>query len=188
MATGTGWFSARSMAAFAGGAMAGVIASRILPPFMAQATGTTTDRDPFDALAQDHWAFLSLLREMEESPPGAVFGRTQRLLRLKRRLTAHALAEEDVIYPLLREQANEVEDTQRLYAEHADMKVHLHALEQMPKDDPRWRDRVRELRMLVERHARQEEEVDFPKLRAMLDERAVARLAGEVQREKAFVL
>lgn len=188
MATGTGWFSARSMAAFAGGAMAGVIARRILPPFMAQATGTATGRDPFDALAQDHRAFLSLLREMEESPPDAVFDRTQHLLRLKRRLTAHALAEEDVIYPLLREQANEVEDTRRLYAEHADMKVHLHALEQMPKDDPRWRDRVRELRMLIERHARQEEEVDFPKLRAMLDERAIARLAGKVQREKAFVL
>lgn len=39
-----------------------------------------------------------------------------------------------------------------------------------------------------EGHARQEEEVDFPKLRAILDDRSIMRLSGTVQREKALVL
>lgn len=191
MATTTGWLSMRGMTTFAGGAIAAIVASRILPPLVAQATGTAraaAGRNPFDALAQDHREILSLLEQMEQTGTAAVFNRTQRLLRLKRRLTAHALAEEDVVYPLLRDRAHAVEDTKTLYAEHAEMKIHLHALEAMPKDDPQWLDRVRALRASVEAHARHEEEVDFPKLRTLLDERATARLSGSVQREKAMLL
>lgn len=189
MARGMGLLSMRGLAAFAGGAAAAFIASRVLPPLMAQAAGaarTAAGRDPFDALARDHREMLALLAKMERTD--AALGRTQRLLRLKRRLTAHALAEEDIIYPLLREQANEVEDARHLYGEHAEMKVLLRALEQMPPDAPQWGDKVRELRTLVEGHARHEEEIDFPKLRSMLDEGALAKLSGHVQREKALVL
>jgi iron-sulfur cluster repair protein YtfE (RIC family) len=68
------------------------------------------------------------------------------------------------------------------------MKMHLYELEQMPKDDPRWIAKLRELKALIERHVQQEEEVDFPKLREALDARATARMSGLVQREKALVL
>ncbi len=191
MATGTEWLSARGLAAFAGGAVAAVIASRILPPLLAQAAGragAAAGRDPFDALARDHRIILGLLEGMERSDPRAVARRTQLLLRLKRRLAAHALAEEDVVYPLLYHRAGATDDTRHLYGEHAEMKMRLFTLEQMPKDDPRWSVLAGELRQLIARHARQEEEVDFPRLRARLDGRAAARLSGSVQREKALVL
>ncbi|HYH18430.1 MAG TPA: hemerythrin domain-containing protein [Azospirillum sp.] len=183
--------SANGLMAFAGGVLVALIASRIMPPLVAQAAGTMraqAGRDPFDALAHDHRIILSLLDEMEHSPEHATVRRTQLLLRLKRRLAAHALAEEDVVYPLLHDQAHAVEDTRHLYAEHADMKMHLFALERMPKDDPRWHGRVGELRALIAGHVRQEEEVDFPKLRERLDQRATVRLSGSVEREKALVL
>src|SRR5688500_10946769 len=129
MALSTGWISMRGVAAFTGGAVAAVIASRILPPFLAQAAGTAraaAGRDPFDALAEDHRDIMDLLTAMEQSPANAVFDRTQRLLRLKRRLTAHAFAEEDVVYPLLSSQAHEIEHARQLYSEHAEMKMHLY--------------------------------------------------------------
>jgi hemerythrin superfamily protein len=191
MHNGRGWLSTGNMAAFAGGAVAAVVASRMLPPLMAQAVGSAraaAGRDPFDALIKDHRHFVELLSEMERSPNDAVFQRTQLLLRLKRRLTAHALAEEDVIYPMLHDRANAVEDARHLYEEHAEMKIHLHALEQMPKGDPRWLDRVGALKALIQTHARQEEEIDFPKLRQLLSDRQTTRLSGSLQREKAFVL
>ncbi|HYD29742.1 MAG TPA: hemerythrin domain-containing protein [Azospirillaceae bacterium] len=191
MATGTKWLSMRGLAAFASGAVAAIIVSRILPPLVAQATGAAravAGRDPFDALAQDHRQILFLLNEMERSPNDAVFHRTQHLLRLKRRLTAHALAEEDVIYPLLHDQAHEIDDTKRLYGEHAEMKMLLFALEQIPKDDPRWLNRVGDLKALIAEHVYQEENIDFPKLRQLLGRQAIVRLSGSVQREKAFVL
>jgi hemerythrin superfamily protein len=138
-------------------------------------------------LAEDHRAILTLLEHMAQSPDGAVFARTQRLFRLKRRLAAHALAEEDVVYPLLHDRGAAAE-ARHLYEEHAEMKMHLYHLEQMPKDDPRWRPRVVELRTLIEGHIRQEEEVEFPKLRAALDDQAVTRLSAQMGREKALLL
>ncbi|WP_448190220.1 hemerythrin domain-containing protein [Azospirillum sp. sgz301742] len=191
MATDTGWFSGRSLAAFAGGAVVALIASRVLPPILAQAAGSAqaaAGRDPFDALAEDHRAILSLLDALERSPDNAPFNRTQLLLRLKRRLAAHALAEEDVVYPLLFDRARATEDTRHLYDEHADMKVRLFALEQTPKDDQRWNGLVRELKTLIEGHIRQEEEVDFPKLRERLDKKDTVLVSGTIQREKALIL
>ena len=103
----------RGLAAFAGGAAAAFFAARILPPFLAQASGTVraaAGRDPFDMLANDHRIILALLEEMEHSPDNATFSRMQKLLTVKRRLSAHALAEEDVIYPMLHDTAGAVSD------------------------------------------------------------------------------
>jgi hemerythrin superfamily protein len=191
MTRDTGLISLRGLAAFTTGALAAVIASRVLPPLVAQAAGSAqaaAGRDPFDALADDHRIILSLLNRMESSPDNATFDRTQLLLRLKRRLSAHALAEEDVVYPLLHGRAHEVDDTMHLYSEHAEMKMHLFTLEQMPKSDPRWRGIATELRDLIAGHVKQEEEVDFPKLRAVLDQKETAMMSGGVQREKALLL
>ena len=191
MTRDTGLISLRGLAAFTTGALAAVIASRVLPPLMAQAAGTAqaaAGRDPFESLANDHTMILSLLNRMESSPDNAVFDRTQLLLRLKRRLSAHAIAEEDVVYPLLHGRAHEVDDTMHLYSEHAEMKMHLFTLEQMPKNDPRWRATVTELKNLIAEHVKQEEEVDFPKLRAVLDQKETAMMSGGVQREKALLL
>ena len=181
-------WSANGLIAFASGAAEAILASRLLPPVVAQAAGTTMARDPFDALMDDHRHILELLDAMEETHSGETVRRTQLLLRLKRRLAAHAMAEEDVVYPLLHDHAHEEKDTRRLYGEHADMKMHLFALEQMPKDHPGWSGRVTELRRLIADHVRQEEEVDFPKLRDALDRPATKRLSGHVRREKALLL
>ena len=191
MTAKTGLLSMPGIAIFASGAATAMIAARILPPFLAQAAGSAQaagGRDPFAALIADHRHFVSLLTQMERSPEDAKLRRTQLLLRLKRRMTAHALAEEDIVYPLLHDEAKAAEDAKHLYGEHADMKIHLHALEQMPKDHPEWVERVRALKQLIEGHARHEEEVDFPELRRVLDETAMKRLSAHVQREKALVL
>jgi hemerythrin superfamily protein len=190
MALKTRGLSGHGIALFAGGAATAMIAARVLPPIVARAAGSARvagGRDPFATLIADHRHFVTLLTEMERSPDTAKVHRTQLLLRLKRRMTAHALAEEDVVYPLLHDEAKAADDAKHLYSEHADMKIHLHALEQMPKDDVEWTARVRELKQLIEAHARHEEEVDFPELRRVLGERETRRLAGNVQREKALV-
>ena len=184
-------FSGQSMAMFAGGLVAGAIVSRLLPPLLAQASGSARaamGQDPFDALVTDHRHFLSLLTQMEESSDGATFNRTQLFLRLKRRLAAHALAEEDIVYPLLHDEAKAEEEARQLYGEHAEIKMHLHALEQMPKGERKWAQRAGQLRKLIDGHARQEEETEFPKLRKVLDEQRIARLSGDLRREKALIL
>lgn len=192
MAGASDWLSTRSMMAFAGGTMAAVIATRLLPPVFASAVGSARAAmggDPFEALAEDHRHFIAMLTRMERSSESGGLNRMQLLLRMKRRLTAHALAEEDVIYPMLNVIAGEEEDARNLYAEHAEIKMHLHALEQLaPAGGSAWLERVRELKTLLAEHARQEEERDFPRLRENLDEQAIQKLSAHVHREKALVL
>jgi iron-sulfur cluster repair protein YtfE (RIC family) len=131
---------------------------------------------------------MSHLDAMVDSADSETFIRAQRLLRLKRQLAAHAMAEEDVVYPTLCAGAENVESASQLYNEHAEMKVLLYKLEQTPKDDAQWHLHASELRTLVERHIRQEEEIDFPRLRAALDEADCVELAAKIEREKALLL
>ena len=188
---GTGWLSARGLAMMAGGAALDLVASRLLPPVVAQLAGTArhaAGRDGIDALIDDHRHIQALLVEIVQTPIDAPVRRTQLLLRLKRRLAAHAMAEEDVVYPLLHDQARKEEDAKHLYGEHAEIKMHLFTLEQTPKDDPHWLAVALDLKRIVDGHIRQEEEIDFPALRNSMDDRQTAVMSGGVAREKALIL
>lgn len=169
-----------------GGAMAMLVASRVLPPVMGQLLGAR--RDPFQALAADHRRVLGMLDRLCDSRDDQVALRTTLFLAIKRALGAHALAEEDVVYPALKLEVGEDAAVRQLYEEHAEIKLHLHRLETMPKREPQFAEVARALRDLIRHHAHQEEAEEFPKLRRALDESATAKLAGGVAREKAMLL
>jgi hemerythrin superfamily protein len=175
--------------ALLGGMLLGVLAARILPPFLAMACGDARARaghDPFEGLIADHQRFRDLLQRMESA--GARVQRLQLLVRLKRGLAAHAMAEEDILYPMLQDEADAKPDPTHLYAEHAAMKVLLFRLEKKMLNGADWSEDVRNLRELVTEHARHEEEVDFPRLRDILDRQGSIALARKLSREKALVL
>jgi hemerythrin superfamily protein len=131
---------------------------------------------------------IALLGRIEATDQAATYRRAAMLFQLKRMLTAHALAEEDVIYPMLHDDLQRAESAGRLYREHADMKMRLFELEHNAKDDASWIEDLRTLRRVVEEHTREEEQEEFPKLRAALGEARTADLLGEAQREKSMVL
>jgi hemerythrin superfamily protein len=173
-------FNARDMMLVGAGALLGLATSRVAPPFAGRAIGSIramAGTDPFDALAQDHQKVLALFEAIEATGNSATMRRT-----------AHTLAEEDIIYPMIRDDAHRKEQAVKLYRDHAEVKVKLFELEHKPKDDPSWMPELRELHHMVETHAREEEQVEFPKLRAALDEARCANLMGEVQREKSLLL
>jgi hemerythrin superfamily protein len=183
--------TARDWIAFGAGALVMLAMSRLMPPVAGRAIGSIramTGTDPFEALAQDHRKLLALLDTIAETPNDAVGRRTAMLFQAKRMLSAHALAEEDIVYPMLCDDAHRREQASRLYREHADLKIRLFELEHKAKDDPSWVEDLRALRRVVAEHAREEEESEFPKLRAALGEQRTASLLGEVGREKAMLL
>ena len=191
MAQRNEWISGRDLAAFSIGALLMLVASRLAPPMAGRAIGSMramAGTDPFDALAQDHRKVLALIDHIEATDPAARARRSMMLFQLKRMLTAHALAEEDIIYPMLRDDAEREEMASRLYREHAEVKVRLFELEHRAKDDPNWIAELRGLRALIAEHARQEEESEFPRLRAVLGRSRTAGLLSEVQGEKALLL
>jgi hemerythrin superfamily protein len=183
--------SIRDLTAIGIGIAAGVVASRLLPPLVAQAVGGMRARsggDPFDRLIQDHRRILSVLDQMHQVPDDHRVERTKLFLALKRTLAKHALAEEDIVYPLLHDDAHEVEQSKHLYDEHADIKIHLFELERMLMNNESWTRRIESLRDLIERHARVEEEVEFPKLRQTLDDQRTRTLSQHIRREEALIL
>src|SRR2546423_9511289 len=98
------WPNTRDMMIFGAGALVSLDGSRVAPPFAGRAIGSIramTGTDPFDALAQDHRKVLALFEAIEATDNSATGRRTAMLFQLKRTLTAHTLAEEDIIYPML---------------------------------------------------------------------------------------
>jgi hemerythrin superfamily protein len=129
-------------------------------------------QDPFDRLRQDHRQILDILDRMLQARDGDAARRGALLLSLKRTLAKHALAEEDVVYPALHGPAGSADAARSLYAEHAEMKIHLYALEQALMNGNSWGVQLPTLRQLIARHIQTEEDVEFPRLASTLDARA----------------
>jgi hemerythrin superfamily protein len=178
-------------AALAGGVALGVLGSRLLPPVMANASGSMgakLGRDPFRKLEQDHRLIETTLREMAAAREASLLQRTNLFLLFKRKLGKHALAEEDVVYPVLHDIAGEENKARELYDEHAQLKIHLFGLELALASQSQWNERVRRLQDLILPHIRDEEDVEFPRLRRILQEKQHASISGKILREEAMVL
>jgi hemerythrin superfamily protein len=177
----------RDIATLVGGIALGMVGSRLLPPLMAMAVGLRKP-DPVERLIQDHREILSILSDMERTPADATARRTKQFLKLKRVLAKHALAEEDIVYPVLHERGGHVEQIRSLYDEHLDIKIHLYELERLLMDGADWRGRVNDLHDIIAAHAREEEDVEFPRLREIINQRSGRMISGQVSREEALIL
>ncbi len=120
-----------------------------------------------EALRHEHQLTLAMFDQLEATSDDAVATRAGLIKKLKYALTKHAVAEENVIYPALRE-AGEKAEADELNAEHGEVKNFLYELENMAKDSPFFLAKVREFRTLLEDHIREEEETLFPRLKARL--------------------
>lgn len=178
------------VAAIAGGIAIGVLGSRLLPPVIANARGAMRAKsgDPFQKLLRDHRVIEATLQDMANASDQSGAQRIKLLLLFKRRLAKHTMAEEDVVYPVLHDMAGQADRARQLYDEHAQMKIHLYGLENALTSPGDWRDRVRRLEDVIRPHIRDEEDVQFPRLRQMLQEKQRMKLGGEILREEALVL
>ena len=135
-----------------------------------------------DMLMAEHQAVLALFDKLEATEDSQTWMRAHILTKIKNALGKHALEEENVVYPALRE-ANEAHDADALNGEHGYVKTFLYELENMPKSSPEWIERVRAFRQLLQEHIRMEEDEVFPRLRAALGEAGNAKLSMAVARE-----
>lgn len=122
-----------------------------------------------DALKAEHKAVLKVFDTLEATDDKATIRRNMLLAHIKHALVKHAIEEENVIYPALRE-AGKTEEADNLNAEHGYVKQFLYELENMPSTSPKWLEKVKEFRAALEKHIREEEDQLFPELRAQLSE------------------
>jgi hemerythrin superfamily protein len=166
-------------AALAGAAIgiAANVGRKLFVQFSSGATG-----DWLDALKAEHRATLALFDKIEATDDGQTMMRAHLLTRLKYALDRHAVEEENVIYPALRE-ANLAHDADALNGEHGYVKTYLYELETLPKDSPDWLARIRDFRAMIHEHMRMEEDEVFPSFRQSLSPTQNARLTAMMNKE-----
>ena len=135
-----------------------------------------------EVLHQEHETVLALFDQMQATEENQARLRTQLFGKIKAALGKHAMEEENVIYPALRE-ANNAHDADALNGEHGYVKTFLYELETMDPAGAGWLPKIRTFRALLEEHIRMEEEEVFPALKAALDEAGNAKLGAAMLKE-----
>ena len=138
--------------------------------------------DWVEALTTEHEMALAIFDKIEATADDQTMMRSHLLTKLKYALTKHALEEENVVYPALR-QANLTEEADELNSEHGYVKTYLYELETMPNDSPEWLARVRDFRAMIEAHMREEENDIFPRFRSRLSDEQNAKITSMVNKE-----
>lgn len=166
--------------AVAGGAALGVLA--MLGRKAAVQSPTALAGDWMDGLKAEHAMVLKLFDALEATDDNAAGRRTMLLTQIKHALAKHALEEENVIYPALRE-AGKIEQADELTREHGYVKQYLYELENMTNTSPAFLEKVRKFRADLEDHIREEETELFPSLRAQTGEEKNKHLTVTMNKE-----
>jgi hemerythrin superfamily protein len=163
------------------GAAVGLAANAGRKLFMQMTSGGAAG-DWFETIKVEHQLTRATFDKIEATDDSQTSARATLLAKLKYALTKHALEEENVLYPALR-QANHAHDADHLGDEHGYVKTYLYELETMPKDSPEWLARVRDFRTMIEAHMREEEDEIFPRFRKELSEDQNARITAMMNKE-----
>lgn len=135
-----------------------------------------------DIIRMDHTKTKTLFGEIEHSSdPEKIqeyFGQ------LYKDLTAHAEAEEQVVYPAVREFYGE---TQELYDEQAQMKQMLQEIKSMSPSSSEFKDKVQQLKSAVLEHVREEENDMFPKIRDNFSNEQEEQMATQFKSAKSQI-
>ena len=101
-------------------------------------------------------------------------------------LNAHAIAEEQVVYPKVRGFYGN-DNTQELYDEQAEMKQMLDEIKSMSPSAPEFKDKVKQLMDIVGDHIRQEESTMFAAIGNNLSEQEREQLSTQFKAAKSKI-
>jgi hemerythrin-like domain-containing protein len=134
------------------------------------------------ALTSEHRLTLKVFDALEATTETNINKRGVLLANLKHMLSKHAMEEENVIYPALRE-AGEIEAADELNKEHGYVKQYLYELTELPKDSLLFIQKVQKFRVDIEAHMREEETVLFPRLKGKLSAEKNKELTAQMNKE-----
>jgi hemerythrin superfamily protein len=138
--------------------------------------------DWVEALKAEHKLALAIFEKIEATDDSQTIMRSHLLAKLKYALSKHAIEEEMVVYPALR-QHGEAAEADKLGSEHGYVKTYLYELENMANDDPAWLQRVRDFHAMIKEHMREEEEEIFPRFRSRMSAEENAKITHAMNKE-----
>jgi hemerythrin superfamily protein len=138
-----------------------------------------------DILVTDHREVEQLFTEFESLPPAAHERRRQLADQVVMELVRHAVAEEQYVYPAIREHLpNGDETAEHEISEHSEAEVTMKRIEKYKDDDPKLDTEMRELMKVIRHHVAEEEGDIFPELAAAMDRSELEELGRKVEAAK----
>ena len=149
------------------------------------------DKDAITVLKDDHRLVDELFQQIEDIPSDAPAGSEQMKRRrtlfeqVSEELSRHAVAEEELLYPLVR---SAIPDGKRLadhaLEEHQEVKETLARLERMSRSDLGFEPEFTTLMTNVREHVKEEEAELFPLLEAHCDAETLRTLGNSLEAAK----
>ena len=148
-------------------------------------TGESLTADVFELLRRDHENVRALLHEIE----GAEDDRERRGLfaQLVNEVESHSQAEDDVFYTSIEGDPELVDKIDDARQEHDLVESLLEELDGLSVSGDHWLEKVREIRMLIEHHVSEEEQVIFLLARRSMSDDEALRLGREFVGAKRMV-
>lgn len=139
--------------------------------------------DWFEGLKAEHQAARKLLEQLAATREEDAAKRAVLVLELQYALGKHHVQEEYVIYCVVAEHGQS-DVAEALNGDHFKVKQGLYALEMIGKEKgPGFLEKVAAIRSTFEAHVREEEDVVFPTLQAMLTDEEKKTLTNRMNRE-----
>jgi hemerythrin superfamily protein len=145
-------------------------------------TATTGDQDVVDILTTDHHEVLTLVGQIPTADPAQRRDMADTVIA---ELMRHSVAEEMYVYPAMREHLPDGESKVRHdIEEHQQLEEVMKELEGIDATDPRFLETLGRLEAVVRDHASDEENEQFPLLRARLSAEQLRELGRKVETAK----
>jgi hemerythrin superfamily protein len=147
-----------------------------------QMTTSTGDQDVVDILTTDHHEVLDLIGQI----PGADAGQRRDMAdTVIAELMRHSVAEEMYVYPAMKDHLPEGESrVQHDVEEHQQLVEIMKELEDVDAADPRFLETLARLETVLRDHVSDEENDQFPLLRAHLSPEQLVEIGGKVEAAK----
>jgi hemerythrin superfamily protein len=147
------------------------------------ADATTAGTDVVDELTADHREVTALLDELLRTTDPKI--RRDMADTAITEVVRHSVAEEMYVYPVMKDEVPDGEkEVEHDVEEHKDLERTMKELEGCDADDPRFLTLVQEMRDKLHHHATDEEQNQFPQLRATLPREKLVQMREQVERAK----
>lgn len=144
-----------------------------------------SEPDALELLINDHREVEELFTRFERSGPGAQKRRQQLVTRMIESLSMHAAIEEQVFYPMARQEVPDTnDDVLEALEEHHLVKLTLNELEGLDPNHERFAAKITVLMENVRHHVEEEENELFPEIRRSLGDERLREIGRELAAAK----
>lgn len=136
--------------------------------------------DVISVLKLDHRKVKELFKQIEGASPRAVKTKERCFLQIKTELSLHAHAEEEILYPRVKDISSIRHNGFEADEEHALVKQLLSEIDGLEAGSEHWGAKCKVLKDLVEHHVEEEEGEIFPALRSALTTKDLQQMGEAV--------